>query len=110
MKKYDRGGMGVTMPETAADADLRELCELRDLTALSLRGMRITDRGLQTVSELRELNWLGLTGTAITDKGLHHLESVSNLRTLFLANCPNVTDEAVARLQRALPKCQIERP
>jgi hypothetical protein len=110
VKKYDRGGMGATMPESAADADLTDLCELRDLTALSLRGVRITDRGLQTVSNMRELNWLGLTEMAITDKGLHHLESLSNLRTLFLAKCPNVTDEGVARLQRALPNCKIERP
>jgi hypothetical protein len=110
VKKYDGGGLGVTIPDTATDADLTELCELRDLTALSLRGMGITDRGLQTVSKLRALTHLGLTGTAITDKGLHHLESLSNLRNLFLFNCPAVTEEGIARLQRALPKCKIERP
>ncbi len=92
MKKYDRGSLGGDDAEAAADADIAELCELRDLTALSLSGMRITDSGLQTVANLRELNWLGLTGMAITDKSLLHLGALSNLQlALFLANCPNVT-------------------
>jgi hypothetical protein len=32
-----------------------------------------------------------------------------NLKCLHLNNCPNVTDAGVARLQKALPKCQIVR-
>ncbi len=61
------------------------------------------------MSNLRGLTWLGLSGTCITDKGLHHLESLSNLRRLVLTECPNITDEGVARLQKALPNCTIDR-
>jgi hypothetical protein len=34
---------------------------------------------------------------------------MTNLKGLFLDNCPNITDEGVARLQRALPNCTIRR-
>jgi eukaryotic-like serine/threonine-protein kinase len=99
----------VRMPETTRDSDLGDLCELRGLFYLNLSNTRVTDNGLRLVSDFRELQILGLAGTAVTDEGLRHIESWSNLRFLSLHQCPNTTDAGVARLQKALPKCQIER-
>jgi hypothetical protein len=107
------GGYGgircVSLPRTVTDADLGDLCELRRLDRLYLRGKQVTDEGLWTVSNLRGLTSLSLSGTDITDKGLHYLESLSNLKRLVLTECPNITDDGVARLQKALPNCTIER-
>jgi hypothetical protein len=91
------------------DNDLRTVCALRRLAALSLQGTRITDKSLREVSFLPELKYLALYETYITDKGLSHLERLSNLQILHLRKCPNVTDEGVARLKKALPNCDIYR-
>jgi hypothetical protein len=105
-----RGGAScIAMPRTTTDADLDELCELRHLERLGLIGTRITDKGLATVSRLRSLKCLVLSRTVITDNGLHHLETLKGLGTLVLIDCPNLTDEGVARLQKALPNCLIDR-
>jgi hypothetical protein len=104
-----RDDFGWALPETTTDAHLGELCELSYFPFLILTDSKITDKGLWTVSSLRGVSWLNLGGTQITDKGLHHLESMSNLPRLFLYNCPKVTAEGVARLQKALPNCKIYR-
>jgi hypothetical protein len=102
------GGI-VEMARTTTDADLDELCQLRSLRFLGLSDTKITDKGLQTVSGLRWLKSLDLDGTAVTDDGLRLLESLSNLHGLDLRFCPNLTDEGVARLKKALPNCRILR-
>lgn len=103
------GGYCVRMPEATMNADLCELCGLRECRWLVLTNAKISDSGLRTVSQLKGINELYLAETLITDKGLRHLESMSNLRLLYLARCPNITNEGLARLQKALPECRIER-
>jgi hypothetical protein len=102
-------GVHVTMPRTTTDADLGDLCELGGLEHLRLSQTWITDTGLRTVADLRGLTGLDLSMTAVTDVGLRHLESLRNLEILCLARCPHITDEGIARLQKALPKCEIYR-
>jgi hypothetical protein len=99
----------VRMAAEMADVDLDELCELRSLRYLVLPNTAITDNGVRTVSKLKWLTLLTLHRSSITDRGLRHLESMSNLRVLHLVECLNITDEGVARLQRALPNCVITR-
>lgn len=105
----DFGGSLVSMPHTTTDADLGELCELCNLTTLWIDKTKITDRGLRTVATVRCLLALSLEGSDITDLGLIHLESMSKLNHLNLHDCPDITDAGVARLQKALPQCKIER-
>jgi hypothetical protein len=100
-------GTAVRMPESTTDADLGELCEVRGLTFLSLIATNVTDKGLRTVTGLRGLSRLDLRGTVVTDEGLRHLQAMRNLDTVDLRKCPNITDEGIARLQKALPKCRI---
>jgi hypothetical protein len=92
-----------------SDSDLTELCELRRLGGLMLSGFLISDRGLRTVASMKWMWFLELSRMNITDEGLQHLESMKNLKCLKLKNCPNITDAGVARLQKALPNCKIER-
>jgi hypothetical protein len=116
VKRIEHAGGGlsparviVVMPVATTDDELYDLCELRHLKDLFLTRTKISDRGLRTVSALRWLRKLYLDQTAITDEGLLHLESLSNLHYLNLDDCRNITDQGVARLQKALPKCQIVR-
>jgi hypothetical protein len=88
------------------DADLSGLCELRYLVDLSLWGERISDREMRAVSVLR-LRSLRLSGPSVTDAGLRSLERMTGLQSLTLEDCPLITAEGVARLQKALPKCEI---
>jgi hypothetical protein len=97
------------LDEEFDDKDLGDLCELRDLEALVLIGPGITDASLRHIGGLRGLTHLDLTCTAVSDAGLRHLEGLRGLNKLFLWGCPTVTDEGVARLQKALPKCSIVR-
>jgi hypothetical protein len=69
---------------------------------------QITDQGLRHLSALREVEVLVLQGSNISDEGLKHLEGLTSLRKLWLI-CPRVTPEGVGNLQRALPKCTIQR-
>lgn len=103
------GGYYVRMPEATTNADLCNLYGLRGCRWLTLTNTKISDSGLQTVSQLKGIDELYLAEILITDKGLQHLESMSNLRVLYLARCPSITDDGVARLQKALPECRIER-
>jgi hypothetical protein len=111
----DKGGFAkddgkfVLMPDSTTDADLTVLRELRGLKYLGLGKTKVTDEGLKIVASLPGLNELFLPGTAITDQGLRHLESASGLQFLNVDKCANVTNEGVARLQNALPKCEIRR-
>jgi hypothetical protein len=89
------------------DAHLKQVLKLRKLKGLGLTDTRVTDAGLEELTALRDLARLYLDGTAITDAGLRHLERLGRLTVLDLGRCPNITDEGVARLQKALPKCTI---
>jgi hypothetical protein len=93
----------------ATDADLAGLCELRGLEILALCGTRVTDGGLRTIAALPSVRALSLESDDITDAGLRHLEALKPLEVLLLAGCPKVADAGVARLKKALFRCDIHR-
>jgi hypothetical protein len=89
------------------NADLRYLKEFSELNNIQMEKIQITDNGLEQFEGMRQLRWLTLTEVSITDAGLEHLKELKELRCLFLFQT-KVTDAGVAKLQKALPKCQIE--
>jgi internalin A len=66
----------------------------------------ITDAGLDNLKGLIQLRILHLEDTLITDARLDNLTGLTQLQMLFLAGT-NVTGQGMAKLQRALPNCQI---
>ncbi|HWB11429.1 MAG TPA: protein kinase [Pirellulales bacterium] len=89
-----------------SDAGVADLVRLKELEYLQLHACRLTDSGLATIGDLRHLQELNLIGTGITDGGLPHLAKLVDLHTLRL-DATKVTAEGVAKLQAALPDCEI---
>jgi hypothetical protein len=95
----------------ATDADLERLEHLTGLRQLTLvRSVDLTDKGMSSVGRLGSLRVLSLDAIdRVTDKGLAHLEGLTNLQRLMLGVRPDrVSREAIERLRRALPNCQVE--
>lgn len=96
----DLGGTQIT------DAGIEYLKECPRLRWLSLYGTRLSDAGVEHLETLSELQWLNLDATEVGDVGLAHLEGLSKLEVLHLRD-KGVTRAGVARLQQALPNCNI---
>lgn len=90
------------------DTALEHLKGLTKLRRLSLFGTKVTDTGLGHLTGLPNLVELWLSDTRVTDAGLQHLKGLPQLERLWLDNT-QVSDAGVAKLQQALPKCEIRR-
>src|SRR5262249_53510022 len=66
------------------DAGLKDVKELKNLTALSLLRTEVTDAGLKDLLELKYLTSLQLGSTEVTDAGLKDLKVLKNLTALHL--------------------------
>lgn len=80
-----------------ADAELKELASLTQLTSLFLGGGQVTDEGLKELSCLKQLAELDLYGTKVTDEGLDELAGLTQLKSLTL-NATQVTDAGLKKL------------
>jgi hypothetical protein len=74
---------------------------------VDLHQSAVTDGDLELLASLDELQELDLRQTGITDKGILHLHDLKNLRRLRIANS-RVTKAGAARLQKTLPKLEID--
>jgi hypothetical protein len=96
---------------------LRHLSELKKLRQLILVSNPITDQGIEAAANLTNLQELqigiGHGGpreseelARITDRCIESLVKVSNLKRMHFEET-NISADAVARLQKALPNCSI---
>jgi hypothetical protein len=90
------------------DAGLVHLKGLTELRSLSLAVTNVSDAGLENLEGLPQLGILNLYQTKVTDAGLVHLKRMTQLKGLSLAFTA-VTDAGVEELQKALPRCRIDR-
>ena len=90
------------------DVGLENLKGLTQLAYLDLADTQITDAGLQHLGGLTQLKTLDLRRTRVTDAGLEHLTGLTQLRNLELYKT-SVTHAGVAKLQQALPNCEIHK-
>ena len=97
--------LGVTQ---ITDAGLKHLGALNQLEFLSVENTRITNDGLRHLRQLTQLRQLSLNGTRVTDAGLDYLQGLVHLEVLDVQGT-HVTAEGVAKLQKALPNCEITR-
>lgn len=95
-----------------SDKSMVVVAELPRLMSLDIRGCNITDAGLAQLANTDTLVELVAHptengGGLITDEGLAHLQKISTLKRVQLAGNP-VTPFGVAKLQAALPGCEIQ--
>jgi hypothetical protein len=90
------------------DAGLKNLKNLQSLQLLNLAGTRVTDAGLKHLKGLKKLRLLDLTATRVTDRGIKNLKDLKNLHWLRLGRTP-VTDAGLKELNKALPRCRIDK-
>jgi hypothetical protein len=81
--------------------------KLQTLESLSMAHTPVTDDDLAALESLDKLKLLWLDHTAVTDRGLVHLERLGALQSVRLPS--SISDDAVSRLQKAQPICQITR-
>jgi hypothetical protein len=87
---------------------LSALCELHHLRALIVVNPDGVPLNLHGIVALTQLRALSLEGCPLTVANLERVQRLRELELLVLRNA-QVTDADIARLRKALPKCQIER-
>ena len=104
------------VPSQVAQKAVSELHELKAVLELDdtghvlrvdLSGRSVTDADLINLRALSRLESVDLGGTAVSNAGLMFVRSLRQLRRLNLKET-SVTEEAVERLRRELPECQID--
>ena len=83
---------------SVTDQGLKELEDLKNLTALDLGHTQVTDAGLKELKDLTLLNLLSLEATNVTDAGMKNLKGFRNLTTLCLYDT-QVTDAGLKDLK-----------
>ncbi len=101
LRVLDLSGTGVT------DEGIGKLPKAGNLRELSLASVEISDVGVEVLTQYPKLRTLNLANTGITDKSLKTLRKLKNLKILNLENCHFLTEKGIAKLQKALPKCEI---
>lgn len=94
-------------PSISAEG-LAELSSLKNLQYLYLNDTPVTDAGLVHLAGLSRLEELSLTHTQVTGPGLAQLSGLTSLQFLYLYST-DIAPKFVEELQRALPKCRINR-
>ncbi|MBP90726.1 MAG: hypothetical protein CMJ64_29115 [Planctomycetaceae bacterium] len=125
----DQLSLGVTK---CTEAALNIVSSLKKLRSLDLYGIPVSSAGLRKLRGLTELQTLRISDTAIDDEALRELATLTELRYLDLSRNPGITDAGlihlnalihleyvdlqgtqvtaagVAKLQKALPDCDIK--
>ena len=82
--------------------------EQGEVVEVHLNRKKISDAGLADIKALTNLKTLNLAFTQITDAGLVHIKGLTSLRLLHLQGT-QITAAGKAKLQEALPNCNILR-
>ena len=91
------------------DAGVAALARPSPLVYLDLSGTAVTDVGAAKLAALPQLSHLKLARTGITGKTLEALAALPLLRWLDLRECPGVSAESIAALQKKCPDLTILR-
>ncbi len=103
MTRLKELGIGKT---SISDQGLAHLKDLQNLKQLWMGGTKITDAGLVHLRGMAKLQRLHLEDTQITDAAVNELAKLASLTELDVTNT-RMTNEGWAKLQKALPGCQI---
>jgi len=90
-----------------SDAGVGSLPDLPRLRCIDLDSTRISDTAMERVAMFRSLEEIWIEGTAVSDRGLAFLHDLQSLKFISILDCENISDEAVAALQEAIPGVEV---
>lgn len=96
----------VLFSDRLTDECLKPIAKLKGLTKIDLSYAKLTRAGLGKLSELPKLERLYLYNARFTDADATALESLKRLKLLDLPK--TLSEETVARLQKALPTTTVQ--
>jgi hypothetical protein len=82
-----------------ADADLKSIGQLKQLTSLLLSGTAVTNDGLASLHDLGRLESFYLMNTSISDAGMVHITALPSVTILDLSGT-KITDAALKELEK----------
>ena len=94
--------------EAKGEFQLRATYGMSEELIASLSHPNLTNLSAENLAELKPLKRLSLAGSGLTNAGIKHLANLTNLEPLDLRRT-KASAAGVAELQKALPKCKIER-
>jgi hypothetical protein len=92
------------LPRTSIN-NMEPLKNLVNLKRLIINETTVSD--LKPIKKFKNLEYLDISYTQVNN--LEPIKGLTNLQTLYIQNCPNITDQQVEDLQKALPNLKIER-
>ena len=99
----DMMSLRVLEMDSTSVSDIEPIAKLINLEHLDLNSIQVSD--IEPVRGLKNLSSLIIDGTNV--ENLEPIKELVNLRQLFLRNCPNISDEQIEELQKALPNLKI---
>lgn len=90
---------------SASITDIKPLKNLTQLERLSIQYTQVSD--IEPVKHLVNLKELDIRKSPV--HSLEPIKELPNLQRLSIDNCPNITDDEIEDLQKALPNLQIYR-
>lgn len=89
------------------DAHLASLVQWQSLQKLDISDTRVTDGCTSSLLQFPKLRHLRIAGTQMTDEALVDLGGLTRLQHLVVPT--SCSDDAIDRLKKKLPKCEISR-
>lgn len=90
--------LSLSARQAISPAGYRRLAGLKKLVELRLASCALTDDDLAFLAEMPNLEVLELPGNPITSTGMDQLRNLSKLRILNVSFCPEIDDEALAKI------------
>jgi len=89
------------------DDEVTSITKLKNIETLLLSYCSLDDKDLAQMKSMPNLHMLDVSGNNITDAGLRIIAGYPKLKELYIAQCPKVTRQGIADLQRMNGKCAV---
>jgi Leucine-rich repeat (LRR) protein len=102
LKTLELGATNITT------AGFEHLAKLQNLQQVKLYCPRLSDDGLRFVAEWRQLQYLELYRTTIDGSGFQHFAADSKIKSVFIFEGPNVSDNVIPPLAHLTNLSQLQ--
>ena len=92
---------------TVRDDGLASIEPLKTLTAIAIRGDKVTHNGIKHLSKNTALEYIYIDDLTFTSEMIAPLKSLTNLKALWLRGS-KATRSDMRAAKKALPKCDVE--